>query len=112
VTLSADHGSPATGSGANALDYYGYWKLSAALLDAAFDGENRQFALGNTPEQRFMGVWSNGRLFKKATVFDLSQPLEISAIPAAVEAVVRRDKNAPAAKPIRRSPCCQSPLQL
>lgn len=79
ITLSADHGSPATGSGANALDYYGYWKLSAALLDAAFDGVDRQFALGNTPEQRFMGAWSNGRPFKEATVFDLRQPLEISA---------------------------------
>lgn len=85
VTLSADHGSPATGSGANSLDYFGYWKLSAALLDAAFDGEDRQFALGNTPEQRFMGVWSNGRPFKEATVFDLRQPLEISAGPTAVE---------------------------
>lgn len=85
VTLSADHGSPATGSGADALDYYGYWKLSAALLDAAFAGTDRHSAIGNTPEQRFMGVWSNGRPVKELTVFDLRQPMKVSAGPVAVE---------------------------
>lgn len=44
----------------NALDYYGTWKLFDALCDAAFSGKNRQYALGNTPQQRFMGVWSDG----------------------------------------------------
>jgi pimeloyl-ACP methyl ester carboxylesterase len=78
VTLSADHGSPATGSGADALDYHAYWKLSAALVDAAFYGTDRQFALGNTPDQRFMGAWSNGQPVAELTVFDLRQPLEIS----------------------------------
>jgi acetyl esterase/lipase len=43
----------------NALDYYGYWKLFDGLCDAAFFGENRQYALGNTPEQRYMGTWSD-----------------------------------------------------
>ncbi|HEX3988729.1 MAG TPA: alpha/beta hydrolase fold domain-containing protein, partial [Verrucomicrobiae bacterium] len=44
----------------DALDFYGTWKLLDALTDAAFHGTNRNYALGNTPEQRFMGVWSDG----------------------------------------------------
>ena len=44
----------------NALDFYGTWKLFDALTDAAFTGKNREYALGNTPQQRFMGVWSDG----------------------------------------------------
>ena len=44
----------------DAHDYYGYWKWLDGLTDAAFYGNNREFALGNTPEQRFMGKWSDG----------------------------------------------------
>jgi dienelactone hydrolase len=44
----------------NALDFYGTWKLFDGLCDAAFYGKNREYALGNTPQQRFMGVWSDG----------------------------------------------------
>ncbi|HEU5132506.1 MAG TPA: alpha/beta fold hydrolase, partial [Pyrinomonadaceae bacterium] len=35
----------------NALDYYGTWKLFDGLIDAAFNGKNREYALGNTPQQ-------------------------------------------------------------
>lgn len=49
----------------NALDYYGYWKLFDSLCDAAFYGTNREYALGNTPEQRFMGLWSDGTPVKE-----------------------------------------------
>ncbi len=44
----------------DAADRYGVWKLSDALLSCAFAGESCDYALGNTPEQRFMGVWSDG----------------------------------------------------
>lgn len=44
----------------DAMDYYGYWKLLDGLADAAFYGRNRVYALGDTPQQRFMGVWSDG----------------------------------------------------
>lgn len=44
----------------DALSYYGYWKLFDGLTDAAFYGHNREYALGNTPEQRFLGLWSDG----------------------------------------------------
>ncbi len=49
-----------THPGIDALDYFGTWKLFDALTDAAFYGKNRNSALGNTPEQRFMGKWSDG----------------------------------------------------
>jgi hypothetical protein len=48
------------GGRADALDYYGYWKWMDALIGAAFHGNSRDAALGNTPAQRFMGVWSDG----------------------------------------------------
>jgi hypothetical protein len=54
----------------NALDYYGTWKLFDGLIDAAFTGKNRQYALGNTPQQRFMGVWSDGVPVKELRVTD------------------------------------------
>lgn len=44
----------------DALDYYGTWKLLDGLTDAVFRGVHREYALGNTPEQRFMGRWSDG----------------------------------------------------
>jgi len=52
----------------NALNYYGYWKLFDALCDAAFYGKNRDFALGNTPKQRYMGQWSDGVPVKELLV--------------------------------------------
>lgn len=77
--LVADHISPCApanpapllmGQGCNALDYYAYWKLFDALTDFAFYGKNKQFALGNTPEQRFMGKWSDGTPVKELLVKD------------------------------------------
>lgn len=82
--LVADHFAPCaatTGTGgqqsdfaakiarrADALDYFGTWKLFDALTDAAFYGKNRKYALGNTPEQRFMGKWSDGVPVKELKV--------------------------------------------
>jgi len=54
----------------NALDFYGTWKLFDALCDAAFNGRNREYALGNTKEQRFMGLWSDGVPVKELKVTD------------------------------------------
>jgi pimeloyl-ACP methyl ester carboxylesterase len=53
---------------ADTLDYFGFWKLFDALTDAAFDYRNRKFALGNTPQQRTLGFWSDGQAVKEITV--------------------------------------------
>ena len=39
----------------NALDYFGTWKLFDGLADAVFRGVHREYALGGTHEQRYMG---------------------------------------------------------
>jgi acetyl esterase/lipase len=56
--LVAHHGAPS--DGVDAADRYGIWKLSDALFACAFEGKWCEYALGNTAEQRFMGVWSDG----------------------------------------------------
>jgi hypothetical protein len=42
------------------LDFYRFWKLADGLLDWVYRGENLEYAMGDTPQQRFMGVLSNG----------------------------------------------------
>jgi acetyl esterase/lipase len=54
----------------DALDFYGFWKLFDALSDAAFYGRNREYALGNTPQQRYMGAWSDGRPVRELVILD------------------------------------------
>lgn len=60
--ISAGHLAPATRDqfGEDAVDYYAVWKLSDALFACASSGEWCAYAFGDTPEQRFMGVWSDG----------------------------------------------------
>jgi len=52
----------------NTQDYYGTWKLFDGLYDAAFYGLNRDYALGNTSQQRFMGFWSDGTPVKELNI--------------------------------------------
>lgn len=70
--LVADHTFPAgqlrSARQVNALDYYACWKLFDGLTDAAFYGRNREYALGDTPQQRFMGLWSDGVPVKELQV--------------------------------------------
>lgn len=61
--------SATTVAAPDALDFYGYWKLFDGLTDAAFYGLNRAYALGNTPEQRYMGVWSDGRPVREPVIY-------------------------------------------
>ena len=70
--LVADHFAPNCVSDAdvNALDVNGYWKWFDGLIAAAFYGRYREYALGNTPEQRFMGLWPDGTPITEPTVSD------------------------------------------
>ena len=54
----------------DALDYYGYWKLFDGLTDAAFYGKNREYALGNTREQRYMGRWPDGTPVRELMIIE------------------------------------------
>jgi acetyl esterase/lipase len=62
----AQHETPV--DGVDAADWYGIWKLSDALFACAVDGPWCEYALGNTPEQRFMGIWSDGVPVAELTV--------------------------------------------
>jgi acetyl esterase/lipase len=74
--LIADHSAPLTpaiplaGLKTDAIDYYSTWKLFDALTDYAFYGINREYCFGNTSEQRFMGLWSDGTPVKELKVTD------------------------------------------
>lgn len=62
--LDAEHGTPSQASDANALDFYGIYRLLDALADYAFNGSEagKRIALGNgSAEQRFMGKWPDGQ---------------------------------------------------
>lgn len=71
-SLLADHFAPCCSNSNNVdpLDYYCLWKLFDALTDAAFYGRNREYALGNTPQQRYMGKWSDGTPVRELIVTD------------------------------------------
>jgi pimeloyl-ACP methyl ester carboxylesterase len=58
------------GDTVDAMDYYSTWKLFDALIDYAFYGTEKDFCLGDTPEQRFMGLWSDGTPVKELVVTD------------------------------------------
>jgi acetyl esterase/lipase len=60
--LVADHTAPGTDADTalDALDWYGIWKPFDALMSCTFDGQDCEFAFGDTPEVRFMGIWSDG----------------------------------------------------
>jgi len=48
----------------NAVDFYAYWKLFDALQECTRNVEHCNVAFGDTPEQRFMGAWSDGQAVK------------------------------------------------
>jgi hypothetical protein len=52
----------------DAINYYGLWKLFDGLTDDAFFGKNAEYALGSTPQQRYMGKWSDGTPVKELKV--------------------------------------------
>ncbi len=61
------------GAKIDAMDYYGFWKPTDGLIETAFgDSTMRKYALGNTPELRYMGEWSDGKPVKELEVKDQS----------------------------------------
>jgi len=60
--LSADHFAPASFILMNALDFYGFWKITTAAMTCGFDGIDCEFAKGGGTMQIYMGHWSDGTL--------------------------------------------------
>ena len=57
-----------TRSGANALDYYGTWKLSDMLIDITFNNKDFQ-NLNASFITHYMGEWSDGTPVKEITIY-------------------------------------------
>jgi acetyl esterase/lipase len=79
--FSDDHGSPGLmpnhmmpvsddHRGVDAQDIFALWRLLDALMACASDGTDCEVALGNTPEQRFMGLWTDGTPIQELEVTD------------------------------------------
>jgi len=71
--LVANHFAPVcppNSSMIDAMDFYSTWKLFDALTDYAFYGLNRDYCLGNTSQQRYMGLWSDGTPVRELLVTD------------------------------------------
>ena len=61
----------------NAVDYYGYWKLFDALIDCSRNGQNCEYAFGNTTQQRSLGI-IEGAALKDLEVIT-AKPSQLSA---------------------------------
>jgi len=84
-TMIATHRTPAAPKTVEEMidvfDYYAYWKLFDGLSDAAFHGKNRKYALGDTPEQKFMGNYSDGRPFEELVIWKGDAKIDPDATP-------------------------------
>lgn len=59
----ADHTAVGTGNradGIDVIDWFALWRSHDALISCATTGDDCVYALGDTPEHRFMGMWSDG----------------------------------------------------
>ena len=52
----------------NNMDYYGYWKIFDAILACSRTDNYCNYAFGNTPEQRFMGLKNDGKPVKELEI--------------------------------------------
>lgn len=50
-------------------DYYGFWKLLDGMIDYELHGIHQEYAFGDTPEQRYLGTWSDGRPVRELEVW-------------------------------------------
>lgn len=72
------------------LDFYGYWKLLDGLTDAVFYGVNKEFAMGNTAQQKSLGIWSDGTLVHEARVSNVINPLVVTKRTLSIRAGSRK----------------------
>jgi hypothetical protein len=52
----------------NEVDFNCYWKFSDALIEYTRHGRYGEVAFGNTPQQRSLGTWPDGRPIKELEV--------------------------------------------
>jgi acetyl esterase/lipase len=67
--ITAGHNAPLAADRADAQDWF-LWRLFDALMACGFAGDWCDAALGNTTDQRFMGIWSDGMPVQEPLVTD------------------------------------------
>ncbi|MBL7776255.1 MAG: alpha/beta hydrolase fold domain-containing protein [Saprospiraceae bacterium] len=67
----------------NEVDFNCYWKLGDALIAYTREGRYGEVAFGNTPEQRYLGRWTNGKPMRPLDVF---VPQSLTTAPPAAAA--------------------------
>lgn len=58
--LTSDHGTCNSVNPPDAYDWGFCWKIWDALRNCALEGKDCPYALGDTPEHRYIGTWSDG----------------------------------------------------
>ena len=53
----------------NEVDFNCYWKFADALIGCTRDDCYREVAFGNTPDQRWLGQWSDGKPMRELEIF-------------------------------------------
>lgn len=52
----------------NEVDFNCYWKFADALMASTRKGCYAEVAFGNTPDQRYLGIWPNGSLMRELDI--------------------------------------------
>jgi pimeloyl-ACP methyl ester carboxylesterase len=65
----------------NEVDFNCYWKLGDALMEFSCNGSCGDIAFGNTPQQRFLGVWPDGRAMRELDVLLPSSAMQTVLTP-------------------------------
>ena len=66
----------------NEVDFNCYWKLGDAIIGYTREGCYEEVAFGNTPEQRYLGRWANGKTIRP---LDVLVPKAVSGVERDVE---------------------------
>ena len=70
----------------NEVDFNCYWKFADALIESTRNGCYSEMAFGNTPDQRWLGSWSNGKAIRELEVVLPEKIVSSSMIPTALPA--------------------------
>jgi hypothetical protein len=73
----------------NEVDFNCYWKFADALMASTREDRYKEVAFGNTPEQRFLGYWPDGKPINSLEIIEPTAPasLPLPALSARQEQV-------------------------
>lgn len=93
----------ATSEVVTALDFYGYWKFLDGLTDTAFYCVNREYALGDTEEQKTLGVWSDGVSVVEGSLTRKDGPIDVTFVTQSVKGGSKSKIKVTFSEPLKQS---------